>query len=276
MDEDAFRLFYERTARSVWVYLSRMTGDAGWPTICLQEAYYRFLRATSAYESDAHRRNYLFRIATNLVRDHRAGPRLERLEPLPEAGERPSSELAVSRRSQRIGRRGGSTWAGDEAADPRERDLLWLAYAQGSSHDEIAAVLGLEGGEHQVAVVPCKTAARRPARTRAAGHERSSVVKTIECPRESDVLEAVILDRWSDELRQHADGCAVCRDLATVATVFHDEREDAWREARLPTSGQVWWRASTRRAPKPPPLLRGQSRCCRAWPARARLACPRR
>jgi hypothetical protein len=71
-------------------------------------------------------------------------------------------------------------------------------------------------------------------------------VKTIECPRESDVLEAVILDRWSDELRQHADGCAVCHDLAMVATVFHDEREEAWREARLPTSGQVWWRASTR------------------------------
>ena len=27
---------------------------------------------------------------------------------------------------------------------PRERDLLWLAYAQGSSHKEIAETLGLK------------------------------------------------------------------------------------------------------------------------------------
>lgn len=77
LDEDAFRLFYERTARPVWAYLSRMTGDPRLADDLLQDAYYRFLRATVAHESDAHRRNYLFRIATNLVRDMRRRPRAD-------------------------------------------------------------------------------------------------------------------------------------------------------------------------------------------------------
>src|SRR5258705_8827329 len=71
MDEETFRAFYERTARPVWVYLSRITGDAQAADDLLQETYYRFLRAERAYASDAHRKNYLFRIATNLVRDGR-------------------------------------------------------------------------------------------------------------------------------------------------------------------------------------------------------------
>ena len=143
MDEDAFRLFYDRTARPVWAYLSRMSGDARLADDLMQEAYYRFLRANVTHESDAHRRNYLFRIATNLVHDLRRQPRAdgarvdadgEAIDPAdPRSADVANGavrRLDLARSMARL--------------KPRERELLWLAYAQGSSHKEIAETLGLK------------------------------------------------------------------------------------------------------------------------------------
>ena len=72
MDEDAFRAFYDRTSGALWGYLSRISGDRQVADDLLQESYYRLLKTTAAFESEAHRRNYLYRIATNLVRDSQA------------------------------------------------------------------------------------------------------------------------------------------------------------------------------------------------------------
>src|SRR5262245_18127135 len=69
MTEDEFRLFYDRNARPLWAYLSRIAGDRQVADDLLQESFYRFLRANVTLESDAHRKHYLYRIATNLVRD---------------------------------------------------------------------------------------------------------------------------------------------------------------------------------------------------------------
>ena len=142
MDEDAFRLFYDRTARPVWAYLSRMSGDPRLADDLLQEAYYRFLRANVAHESDAHRRNYLFRIATNLVRDVRRRPRVDDTV-------RAEGEAMDHADPQSADVANGAIRRLDLARSmarlkPRERDLLWLAYAQGSSHKEIAETLGLK------------------------------------------------------------------------------------------------------------------------------------
>ncbi len=152
MDEESFRGFYERTARSLWAYLSRASGDPSLADDLLQDTYYRFLRAALPETTEAHRKNYLFRIATNLLRDH--WRRHKPTEPLPS----PESGCESGSESQR----GRIFEAADRAADriqqesdlgcalnylkPRERELLWMAYVEGFSHKEIADAVGLKAG----------------------------------------------------------------------------------------------------------------------------------
>jgi RNA polymerase sigma-70 factor (ECF subfamily) len=140
MTEEAFRIFYDQTARSIWAYLARTTGDDRLADDLLQETYYRFLRTRTTFESDDHRRHYLFRIATNLVRDLRRRRRQEDVdiddaaiqtaEEQGNAGDRAVRRIDLARAMEQL--------------KPRERSLLWLAYAQGFSHEEIAGLLGLK------------------------------------------------------------------------------------------------------------------------------------
>lgn len=143
MDEDAFRLFYERTARPVWAYLSRMTGDPRLAEDLLQEAYYRLLRSRTVHDSEDHRRNYLFRIATNLAHDVHRRPRADsvRMDEVAEPADPRSDGDPAAGAARRL-----DLSRAMAQLKPRERDLLWLAYAQGSTHHEIAETLGLRTG----------------------------------------------------------------------------------------------------------------------------------
>jgi RNA polymerase sigma-70 factor (ECF subfamily) len=139
MDEDAFRSFYERNARGLWVYLARVSGDRHLADDLLQETFYRFVRAGAQHESESHRRSSLFRIATNLARDsgRRARVRGDHV-PLEEESlaSGPSKDGAVAERTD-------LTRALARLKES-ERKMLWLAYGQGMSHREIARVLRLK------------------------------------------------------------------------------------------------------------------------------------
>src|SRR5688500_12650576 len=103
MTEESFRTFYELTARPVRVYLARMTGDDRLADDLLQETYYRFLRANVTFESDDHRRNYLFRIATNLVHDQRRKPFIEvSSTAMPEVPDTTAAAQAADRAARRL------------------------------------------------------------------------------------------------------------------------------------------------------------------------------
>jgi len=148
MDEGEFRAFYEQTAPQLRGYLRRVTGDASLADDLLQESYLRMLRAPLAPTEEAHRKHYLFRVATNLLRDHFRASK-HSFVPLTEEPQptHASRDFSLERDLEKF----------LLELKPRERELLWLAYVEGYRHEEIAKLMS------------CRTASVRPMLFRARG-----------------------------------------------------------------------------------------------------------
>src|SRR5271155_1776016 len=138
LDQAAFQLIYEATARPLWAYLLRVSGRRDVADDLLQETFCRFLGRKAGdgalSMNEAETRSYLFRVATNLLRD-----RWRRGESAFDGDGDSDKELAVEddpaakldvRRMM-------------QGLKPRARQLLWLAYVEGMSHAEIAEATGL-------------------------------------------------------------------------------------------------------------------------------------
>jgi hypothetical protein len=71
-----------------------------------------------------------------------------------------------------------------------------------------------------------------------------------ECPREQDVIAAIVAGKWprhcDEELREHAAQCRVCGELVELTSLLHLERTAILDEVNVPSAGQVWWRAAIR------------------------------
>lgn len=133
MDEETFRLFYNRTARPLRAYLSAALRDPALADDLLQESFLRMLQSRLPPRAgEEHRKNYLFRIATNLMRDHFRRARLR--DSPPPAGARAAWDESFAQKEdmRRI----------MEELDPKQRELLWLAYVERFSHGEIAGMVG--------------------------------------------------------------------------------------------------------------------------------------
>jgi RNA polymerase sigma-70 factor (ECF subfamily) len=131
--EDEFRILYERTARPLRAYLFRVLRDASRADDLLQETYLRYLQAKRPVDmTDEYRKNYLFRIASNLLHDEgktrKSSPLDEYPGPSDLAGDVQSREDSARYLAQ---------------LTPRQRELLWLAYVEKFTHKEIAAILGV-------------------------------------------------------------------------------------------------------------------------------------
>jgi hypothetical protein len=71
-----------------------------------------------------------------------------------------------------------------------------------------------------------------------------------ECNHESEILRAVNSGLWAEPanemLRKHAESCAVCSDLASVALALQDDYASASQNVRIPSAGLIWWRTELR------------------------------
>jgi RNA polymerase sigma-70 factor (ECF subfamily) len=143
--EEAFRSFYAATARPLWAYLRAACGDRAMADDLLQESYLRLLAAELAYEEEGGRRAYLYRIASNLLRDHWRRRRRE-----PEAAPIDDEHGALAAETGDPGGLAIDVQRALARLSLRERQLLWLAHVEGRSHRELARTLGLVPGSVRV------------------------------------------------------------------------------------------------------------------------------
>jgi len=130
--ELAFQLVYDATSGPILGYLVAVTNRRDVAEDLLQETYTRFLSSSRTALDPTETRRYLFRIATNLLRDRwRKGDSAPYQEP-PEPSHTTDLDTTLDVR------------AALQSLKPRERELLWLAYVEGMSHNEIAAATGLQ------------------------------------------------------------------------------------------------------------------------------------
>ena len=133
MDEAKFEAFYRKTARPLWSYIFRMTGNSATADDLLQKTFFRFIRSNPAIVNEDHLRHYVFKTATNLVFDH--------FREIKRRREHVFEAPVVSSSHDDLRHDMMQAFA---ELKPQERALLWLAHVEGSSHEEIADALGVK------------------------------------------------------------------------------------------------------------------------------------
>lgn len=138
MNSAAFRAFYQRSAPALRSYLRYSCRNASLADDLLQSTYLRLLRFELPQLNESALRSYLYKTARSVMLDHfrrtrreMQGPDDDWLDRIPaaESLEHNGPPVEILPLLDRL--------------KPRDRQLLWLAYVEGFSHREIAAVTGV-------------------------------------------------------------------------------------------------------------------------------------
>lgn len=143
--DEGFASFYATYYAGIWAYLARLGAPPALASDLAQDTFVRWLeRDASTFEGTA--RAYLYRIALHLFIDHaRRSKREVAWDVAMEIAAPVSNEDVIPRH----------LWS---RLTMRERQLLWLAYAEGFTHEEIATITQL--GSDSIRVLLWRARAR--------------------------------------------------------------------------------------------------------------------
>jgi RNA polymerase sigma-70 factor (ECF subfamily) len=137
MQRDLFQQFYVRVAPLLRGYIYRVCGDQALGDDIFQESFLKFLRTVRWNAPDRQQKAFIFKIAARLIIDN---IRRIRPHPLDAAARTEDPESAAVSLHEGLEPDIKSLF---DALKPRDRSLLWLAYVEGYSHEEIAGMMGL-------------------------------------------------------------------------------------------------------------------------------------
>lgn len=133
--KESFKSFYKKHSRALWFYIFKTCGDESAADDVFQDTFYRYLRAEPVHLNEYQQKAYLYKTAYRLIIDQKRKVKVER-EKSREAEVEESKEEEIFRAMDME-----KTF---KFLKPKERNLLWLAYVEGYSHDEIAVITGVK------------------------------------------------------------------------------------------------------------------------------------
>src|SRR5262249_47630997 len=161
-----------RTLSPLWRYVYRVIGDPADADDIVQEAFCRILSAEVSMLPAEDQRRYVFRIASHLIVDRWRAASRERSV---------SSRVADGGTGVRPRFDGSDLVMVFRHLQPRDRALLWLAYVEQNSHEEIAASLGVKRSSIKVLLARARARLRdlltaEPRQTRTGGSTESATI----------------------------------------------------------------------------------------------------
>jgi RNA polymerase sigma-70 factor (ECF subfamily) len=139
--------FYAEHWRKLWAYVARLGADPASAQDIAQDSFARWALSPAVEWEDRRARAYLYAIAHRALSDHRRRSGRETLLDEDGPDDRPGmGDFPLARVWSRL--------------SPRERHLLWLAYAEEFSHEEIAEIAGLRTASVKVLLSRARERAR--------------------------------------------------------------------------------------------------------------------